>query len=472
MEGRKLFAGARLRNLRQAENLTQRQFAEKLGISTSYINQLENNQRPLSAGVILALVDGFGVDIASFASDDGDRVVNDLHEALVDPIFADRRPSRQELKIAMSNSPDFAHAFLSLHRAYQAAKDRLATLDDALQQEHIDAAPLPYEEVRDFFNYANNYIDWLDRGAEALADETGIRGGNHLDLGADRLRKVHGVAVAFERGSMDADVFRIYDPENRRLVVNADAPRATQSFQIWQQIALAEEAQAIERILDDAKFRTREARAIARMGLANFFAGAAMLPYGQFLAAARELRHDIELLAERFGASLEQVAHRLSTLQRPGARGVPFFFVRVDRAGTITKRHSATRLQFARFGGACPLWNVHLAFERPEEIVRQLAETPDGERYISIARTITKRGIGFRAPIRRYAIALGCSVAHAPDIIYADGLRIDQTGAFDQIGISCRLCERPDCTQRSVPPVHGQISVDARVRRVVPFEIS
>ncbi|WP_172329860.1 short-chain fatty acyl-CoA regulator family protein [Mangrovicoccus sp. HB161399] len=472
MEGRKLFAGARLRNLRQAEKLTQRQFAERLGISTSYVNQLENNQRPLSAGVILALVDGFGVDIASFASDDGDRVVNDLHEALSDPIFADRRPSRQELKIAISNTPDFAHAFLTLQRAYQAAKDRMASLDDALQQEHIDAAPLPYEEVRDFFNYANNYIDWLDRGAEALAEEIGVDGGNHLKLGAERLRRVHGMAVVFERGTMSPDVFRIFDPENKRLVVNADAPRATQSFQIWQQIALAEEKDAIERILDDARFRTGEARAIARIGLANFFAGSAMLPYGAFLSAARELRHDIELLADRFGASLEQVAHRLSTLQRPGSRGVPFFFLRVDRAGTITKRHSATRLQFARFGGACPLWGVHQAFERPEETVRQLAETPDGERYICIARTITKRGVGFRAPIRRYAIALGCSVNHAPDMVYADGLNIDQAGDYDLIGSSCRICERTNCPQRSVPPIHAQISVDARVRRVVPFEIS
>ncbi|MBE3637173.1 helix-turn-helix domain-containing protein [Mangrovicoccus algicola] len=472
MEGRKLFAGARLRNLRQAENLTQRQFAERLGISTSYVNQLENNQRPLSAGVILALVDGFGVDIARFAADDGDRIVNDLHEALSDPIFAERRPSRQDLKIAITNTPDFAHAFLTLQRAYQAAKDRMASLDDALQHEQIDALPLPYEEVRDFFNYANNYIDWLDRGAEALATEIGLEGGNHLKLGTERLRGTHGMSVVFERGTMDPDIYRIHDPGAGRLLVNADAPRATQSFQIWQQIALAEEHDAIERILDEARFRSREARSIARIGLANYFAGAAMLPYGRFLSAARGLRHDIELLAERFGASLEQVAHRLSTLQRPGARGVPFFFLRVDRAGTITKRHSATRLQFARFGGACPLWGVHQAFERPGEIVRQLAETPDGERYISIARTITKRGTGFRAPIRRYAIALGCPVAHAPETVYSDGLAIDRAEDYDLIGSSCRICERRRCPQRSVPPIHGQISVDARVRRVVPFEIS
>jgi len=148
------------------------------------------------------------------------------------------------------------------------------------------------------------------------------------------------------------------------------------------------------------------------------------MPYTAFLAAARETRHDLEMLARRFGASIEQVAHRLSTLQRPGAKGVPFFFVRVDQAGTITKRHSATRLQFARFGGACPLWNVHSAFETPGRFLRQLAETPDGVRYISIARDVSKAGGQFGAPTRRFAIALGCEVTHAGDIVYADGLDV------------------------------------------------
>ncbi len=472
MQARKLFAGARLRNLRQSEKLTQAGFAERLGVSTSYLNQLENNQRPITASVILALVEAFNVDVARFAADEGDRVAADLHEALVDPIFGAQRPSRQELKIAVSNTPDFVKAFLVLHRAYQNSKERLASLDDALQQEAVVAAPLPYEEVRDFFHYNDNYIDWLDRGAETLASETGVEGANHHAVAVDRLRGHHGIEVIFERGQMTAETFRQFDPAQRRLQINATIPEPSQSFHLWQQIALLEEQETIEHILDDAKLRTAEARAIAKIGLANFFAGAVILPYGAFLASARELRHDIELLAERFGASLEQVAHRLSTLQRPGTRGVPFFFVRVDRAGTITKRHSATRLQFARFGGACPLWNVHQAFEHPEEIVRQLAETPDGERYVCLARTIIKRGQGFRAPIRRYAIALGCPVSHAREVVYADDLAIETPDAYDKIGISCRICERRDCAQRSVPPIDRPIFVDPKTRKVVPFEIT
>ena len=183
-----------------------------------------------------------------------------------------------------------------------------------------------------------------------------------------------------------------------------------------------------------------------------------------------ETRHDLERLADLFGASIEQVAHRLSTLQRPGAKGIPFFFVRVDQAGTITKRHSATRLQFARFGGACPLWNVHRAFETPGQFLRQLAETPDGVRYLCLARDVSKPGGAFLAPIKRYAIGLGCEVQHAAQLVYADGL--DLKGRFEPIGISCRICERADCHQRSVPPLERRLRVDPDRRGLLPYEIA
>ncbi|TMV68270.1 ImmA/IrrE family metallo-endopeptidase, partial [Thioclava sp. BHET1] len=234
-------------------------------------------------------------------------------------------------------------------------------------------------------------------------------------------------------------------------------------------LALTTQNELLEATLDLARFQSEEARAIAKIGLANYFAGAALLPYGRFLTAAREMRHDLERLADHFGASIEQVAHRLSTLQRPGAKGVPFFFVRVDQAGTITKRHSATRLQFARYGGACPLWNVHAAFETPSRFLRQLAETPDGIRYFCLAREISKPGGAFSAPVRRYALCLGCEIAHAGDLVYADGL--DLSRGFEPIGISCRICERTGCHQRSVPPLERHLRIDPDHRGLLPYEI-
>ncbi|MGB8622581.1 MAG: short-chain fatty acyl-CoA regulator family protein, partial [Paracoccaceae bacterium] len=277
-----------------------------------------------------------------------------------------------------------------------------------------------------------------------------------------------GVAV-----EMKADAgLRGYDGETRVLTLSSRAAPATQRFQLLHQVALLTQPKLLDATLDFARFRSDEARAIARIGLANYFAGAALLPYRAFLEAAQETRHDLERLADLFGASIEQVAHRLSTLQRPGAKGVPFFFVRVDQAGTITKRHSATRLQFARFGGACPLWNVHRAFETPGRFQRQLAETPDGVRYFCLSRDVLKPGGAWGAPVRRFAISLGCEIRHAGQLVYADDLDVSKEAAFEPIGISCRICERRNCHQRAVPPLERRLTVDPDHRGVLPYEIA
>jgi hypothetical protein len=269
----------------------------------------------------------------------------------------------------------------------------------------------------------------------------------------------------------DDPQLRGFDVERSTLRLSTRTALSTRRFQLLHQVALLAQNELLEATLDLARFQTDEARAIAKIGLANYFAGAALLPYGAFLAAARETRHDLERLAEIFGASIEQVAHRLSTLQRPGAKGIPFFFVRVDQAGTITKRHSATRLQFARFGGACPLWNVHQAFETPGRFLRQLAKTPDGVSYLCLARDVSKSGGSFSAPVRRYAIGLGCEVRHAGELVYADHLDVSNEGAFEPIGISCRICERVGCHQRSVPPLERKLRVNPDARGVLPYEI-
>ena len=338
------------------------------------------------------------------------------------------------------NAPRLAHAFLALHRAHARAQERLASLDAALDRP--TAAPWPWEEVRDFFHYCDNYLDSIDRAAEAFSRTVGFTGGGRLERAVEWLGDRHGVAVRTE-----GEALRRFDPAARVLALGTAEPSA-RAFQLAHQVALIAHDGLLEATLDLARFQTAEARDIAKVGLANYFAGAALLPYSDFLSAAGELRHDIEALSARFGASLEQVGHRLSTLQRPGARGVPFFFARVDQAGTITKRHSATRLQFARFGGACPLWNVHQAFETPGRILRQLAQTPDGARYLCLARDVTKPGGHFRARTRRYAIALGCEVNYADQLVYADDL--DSGGR-----IRADRGQLPDLRAGGLPPAIG-----------------
>jgi predicted transcriptional regulator/transcriptional regulator with XRE-family HTH domain len=463
MAVQKLYAGAKLRELRGRIGVTQKAFSQKLGVSLPYLNQMENNHRPISAGVVLALAQEYGLDVTELTTGDAERMVSDMREALADPVFS-AQPPLADLRLAASNAPALARAFLVLHQAYRQTHERLASLDEALGREDAALRPSPWEEVRDFFHYCDNYLDAIDRAAEHYACPQGEMR-DVMDVARATLNR-----LGVELKTTSSGTLRHFDSATRHLHMARSASGPTHRFQILHQVALLTQNDLLEATLDLAQFQTPEARGIAKIGLANYFAGAALMPYGPFLEAAGAMRHDLERLAEMFDASIEQVAHRLSTLQRPGAKGVPFFFVRVDQAGTITKRHSATRLQFARYGGACPLWNVHQAFETPGRFLRQLAETPDGIRYFCLARDVSKPGGAYGAPVRRYAIGLGCEVGHADRLVYADGL--DLRGQFEPIGISCRICERPDCHQRSVPPLERRLTVDPDRRGTLPYEIA
>ena len=463
MAPQKLYAGAKLRELRGRIGVTQKAFAEKLGVSLPYLNQMENNNRPVSTTVVLSLAQEFGFDVTELQSGDEARLVGDMREALADPIFSGATPPLTDLRLAASNAPALARAFLELHTAYRQTHERLSSLDEALGREDSRLQPSPWEEVRDFFHYCDNYIDAVDRSAERFAAQAA----GDIDTAARAALAEVGVRTALS----DDSTIRHYDPDTKTLRLSRTAAPATQRFQMLLQVALIKHDPLLEATLDLARFQSPQARSIAKVGLANYFAGAALMPYVEFLQAAQTYRHDLERLSDRFGASLEQVAHRLSTMQRPGAKGIPFFFVRVDPAGTITKRHSATTLQFARFGGACPLWNVHGAFETPGRWLRQLAETPDGIRYFCLARDVSKPGGAWGIPTRRYAIGLGCEVKHARALVYADHLSFDDAAAFEPIGISCRICERQNCPHRSVPPLERQLRVDPNERGMLPYQV-
>ena len=466
MRQKKLFIGQAIRNLREQQKLTQAAFAETIGISTSYLNQIENNQRHVSANVLVGLAERYNFDIASLSSDDADRRLKDALEVFSDPELSGFAPGRQELLQACQTAPNLVRALIHVHQLYRKSAEQLGEFDDL--RASSGAVRSTFEEVRDFFHYQGNYVDELDRAAETLAESLD---GSQMEMALERyLSTEHGIQTAV-RSEPDLGFTRRFDPKLKTFELSAQLNSATKVFEFALLIARLEQEELIQQTADNAGFTSRDALEICKAALANYFAGAVILPYSKFHQAAIRLRHDLEMLADTFNCSLEQVAHRLSTLQRPNMRGTPFFFARVDQAGNITKRHSATSLQFARFGSACPLWNVHQAFETPNRIQRQLAETPDGKKYLCLAVAISKRSGGFRSPVRRYALALGCEIQHAGALIYADDLPIEQANAYEPIGVSCRICERKTCHQRSIPPIRTQLNVDPFERGVLPYSI-
>ncbi len=466
----KLYLGAKVRKLREARGWTLEACAGRLALSPSYLSQIETNQRPATARVLIALTRAFDVDASLFDLDGDARLIADLREAVTDVAGHAEAPSAVELKQAVTTTPRLARQFLALHQDYRRLDERLKTLNETLgRDERAQAAPaLPYEAVRDFFHYRDNYIDVLDQAAEVLAEQLGLGAGGHPERDLEAaLNNLCGVRLATGEGR---GAMRRFDPAARILYVDASLPGATRSFLMAHQLVLLRFHDLIEHELDRAAFDVPAARDVCRVGLANYAAGALLLPYRRFLEAARELRHDVDRLRNRFHVSFEQVCHRLSTLQRPGWRGVPFYFARVDMAGNITKRHSATRFQFARFGGACPLWNVHEAFGAPDRILVNLSEMPDGSRYICIAKSVSKPGGSYLEPDRRYALGLGCEIEHADQLVYAAGL--DLNGPPTRMGVSCRICERTDCAQRAFPPIDRTLRVPDNERGVIPYTLS
>jgi len=465
----KLFVGPKVRSLREGRGWTLEACAGRLGLSASYLSQIESNQRPVTSRVLMALVDTFHIAASELDAADDDRLIADLREALADFGGRDAPVPTSELRTAALQAPGLAHRYLELHRACRRLDERLRLAEEAVALDEAAAASslLPYEEVRDFFHYKDNYLHALDTAAEALADELGGREALRGEAGLiQALRQRLGVTV---RITGLGEVMRRYDRAARALWLNETSAEETRRFQMAFHLVSAELHALIERELAQAGLKSREAIDICRIGLGNYSAGALLMPYRAFAGAARALRHDIDELSRSFGVSLEQACHRLSNLQRPGERGVPIYFLRMDMAGNITKRHSATRFRFARFGGTCPLWNVHEAVAAPDRYLVQIAQMPDGARYLCVARSIAKRAGGYLSPLRRYVLGFGCELQHAGEMVYSAGL--DLKAAPAPIGVSCRICERDDCAQRAFPPVDRRFVVPENERAIVPFSL-
>ena len=445
--------------------MRQSEMASRLSISTSYMSQLENDDRPLTPTLVERVSRVFPLDWHRLDAGDTEVRLAALREANADPIFEDPFDAGQLARFC-EQQPALSQRFVALHEAYRQSQQRLQMADEAISVDTGGGGRLPWEEVRDWFHLSNNYIDSLDCAAEALSQKMNGLSPN-LESIEEYLQEIHLVDIIYNGD----EGIRYYDNHSGRLVIDPGQPAQTQRFQLAHQLVALALAEEISDVVNSAKLLNPASRQLLSVGLSNYAAGALLMPYTAFRLEARRLQHDIDRLGQTFGVSFEQACHRLSTLQRPKLRGVPFFFCRVDMAGNITKRHSATRLQFARFGGACPLWIVHEAVAIPDRILVQLAETPDGLRYISMAKGLVKpSGCYDRLP-RRYAVALGCEAEYADEFIYAQGLDLSGTRSATKIGISCRICPRSDCDQRAFPPSDRMIQVNPNQRGLVPYQI-
>lgn len=473
----KMFVGPRMRRLREERGLTQAVLAQSLGLSTSYVNQLENDQRPLTVPVLLRLTDTYDLPAQFFSPDTDARLIADLGEVLSEHSeAADIRQS--ELEELVTRMPAVGRTLVGLHRRLHAAQAELETYrggigPDQVADSEVKFPPMPFEEVRDFFYDRRNHIPELDVAAEQAFEKHGLRVGEIDRMLIDVLASEHDVRVVIEGAPSDnRDTKRRYDPETRILRIASRLDAGQRAFQMATQLAFLGYADRIDSVLAQDNTLSESVRPVARIGLANYFAGALLLPYEQFLTAAETHRYDVDKLSRQFHVGFEAVCHRLSTLQRPRHRGVPFIFVRIDRAGNISKRQSATAFHFSRVGGSCPLWVAHEAFAQPDKFLTQVAQMPDGRTYLWVARTVRTASAGYLMPEKLFVIALGCDITYADRLVYSTGIAVDDPAIIVPIGVACKVCDRPSCAQRAFPQLGRTVRADELRSSDLPYPIA
>lgn len=470
----KTFVGARVRQLRSERGFSQASLAQMLEISPSYLNQIEHDVRPLTVAVLLRITEVFGVDATFFASQDDTRLIAELREVLMDrDLDVDVDPA--EVADMVGAHPSLARAMVNLHRRYQLTTTQLAAATE--DRFNVSAGgsgsgsiTMPHEEVRDYFYERQNYLHELDIAAEELTAGMRVHRGDLAGDLADRLRIVHGVRI-IRRIDLGEGVQHRFDLASKTLEISAHLSSGQTVFRMAAELAYLECGDLIDKLAEEGHFTSEEARKLARLGLANYFAAATVLPYGQFHEIAEQFRYDVERLSAYYSASFETICHRLSTLQRPSMRGVPFSFVRVDRAGNMSKRQSATGFHFSSSGGTCPLWNVYETFANPGKILVQIAEMPDGRSYMWVARTVERRASRYGQPGKTFAIGLGCELRHAQRLVYSEGLNVASGSNVraSPIGAGCRVCERDNCPQRAFPALGRALDINEHRSTVSPY---
>jgi XRE family transcriptional regulator, fatty acid utilization regulator len=454
--GRKIFAGARIRRLRNQRGLTQTRMAHDLGVSVSYLNLIERDQRPLSASFLLKLAQSYDLDIRGLTGNDDGELVDELSKLFTDPRLIGIDVPKADLRDLAARSPAIAHALL-----------RLAAAAPALVPE--PPPPGPLAAVTAMIDAAGNYFPTLDEAAERLADELRLSGPDLNAAVVERLRARHAISVRALPQEVLPGHFRRLDLHARQLQISESLDASSRGFAAAVQLVLIELKAEIAETIAAAGISDPQAVRACTVALGKYAAAATLMPYARFLSACEATGYDVELLQARYGRGLEQVAHRLTTLHRPGARGVPFFFLRVDRAGTVSKRFAPNPSPLPVTGG-CALWDVYHAFDRPGEIRRQLVELEDGQRFLTLARTVRTAAMPWGAALPGFAIGIGCDIAHAGALAWSAGLELN--GAATPIGPGCAACHRAACRQRGAPPAGAHLAFDERQRVLTPFRFT
>jgi predicted transcriptional regulator/DNA-binding XRE family transcriptional regulator len=470
MAERKIFAGSRVRRVRLGLGLTQTAMAEALGISPSYLNLIERDQRPLTVQLLLKLASVYRIELDALQGEGGG-LASQLREVFADPLLAGEIPGDKEIIEVAEAAPNAALGLMKLYRAYREQAGRLSDLADMLSraghQTSIAATRLPIDEVRESFERRPSFFARIEDAAEAFSAR--LSGSEDLESALKNwLKSEHGIVMRTLPVHAMPNLRRRYDRHSMRLFLSERLSPFDRKRELAMEVALLALGQEIAAELEDLGLSTNEAQRIGRFELARYAAHALMMPYGAFLSAAQRTRYDLDILRSRFDVSFEQAAIRISSLARPAASGIPFFFMELDHAGNVIRRAGAQGFPQAHFGRVCPKLGIHAAFTQPAQILADRAEMPDGTVFLTLSRTLEGPQAAFGERVRRTAILVGCDFSHGAETVYTDPV----LGALFTVlaGPGCRFCERQGCLARAEPPLTRPLGLDEMVTGLSVFD--
>jgi XRE family transcriptional regulator, fatty acid utilization regulator len=460
--------GPKIKAFRRQLGLQANKLAEELGISPSYLNLIESGKRKIDGDLLLKVCEKLKIQLSDLTTKSDLNLVNNISELLDDQLFEDLDILGPEVNDLVSTNPKIARALIKLGDNFKQKDHDIINKVENLSGKIIDKrkAAFPGEVISDFLQENKNYFPKLEEFADIVFEKVQKNNRTRYIALCEYLKSEYSIIVKDIIPEEDKPFSKIYNKNKKELLLSDYNSLETKKLHAAAQIAQEGAISEINDYLSKFTFPTNESKKLTQIALLNYCGAAILMPYKLFHTECKKLKYDLELLQNTFATSFEQVAHRVTCLQDSKLPGIPFHMLRVDIAGNISKRFSLSGIEIPRYGGACPRWNVYSAFTRPGIIQAAVSKMTNGEKYVCIARTVEK-GVGRYGQSKSIlSIGLGCEAKYAKEFIYTENIDISDKKTEIPIGVSCRTCDRLDCSQRAFPPLHKKFDVDINNRGV------
>ena len=460
--------GPKIKVFRRQLGIQANKLATKLNISPSYLTLIEGGKRKIDAGLLLKICQELKIEVSDLTNKSDLNLFNNISELLDDKLFEDLDILGPEVKDLVNTNPKIARALIKLGDNFKKKDHELVNKIEKLSGKIVDNRKnsFPGEVISDFLQENKNYFPKLEDFADKIFDKVKNNNRTRYIALCNFLKTEYGITVKDIIPEENKPFSKIFLENNKELFLSDYLSLETKKLHAAAQIAQEGAIKEINEYLSTFNFPTEESKKLTKVALLNYCGAAILMPYKPFHSECKKLKYDLELLQNTFATSFEQVAHRVTCLQDPKLPGIPFHMLRVDVAGNISKRFSLSGIEIPRYGGACPRWNVYSAFSRPGVIQAAISKMSNGEKYVCIAKTVEK-GVGRHGQQKSIlSIGLGCEAKYANEFVYTENLNINDKKSEIPIGVSCRTCDRLDCSQRAFPPLHKKFDVDINNRGV------